>query len=71
LFFSVFFFSFCFLFVLISVVSDSEGINREELNRLASNRKMVDHFDLSKLSPSGFRVLVTEKNLTLPSGEKV
>jgi hypothetical protein len=69
--FVFFLFSFLVFGCVLIVVADSEGINREELNRLATNRKMVDHFDLSKLSPSGFRVLVTEKNVTLPSGEKV
>ncbi|CAO3644517.1 unnamed protein product [Mucor hiemalis] len=53
------------------VLYDSEGINREELSRLAEARVMISNFDLSKLSASGFRVLVDEDNVTLPSGEVV
>jgi glutamate dehydrogenase len=48
------------------VLYDPEGINREELLRLASKRKMIVEFDLSKLSPKGFRVLVDENNVRLP-----
>jgi len=53
------------------VLCDPQGINREELLRLAKERKMIYHFDASKLSPQGFRVLVNEKKVTLPDGTVV
>ncbi|CEI97888.1 Putative Glutamate dehydrogenase [Rhizopus microsporus] len=53
------------------VLYDSEGINREELSHLANSRLMISNFDTSKLSPSGFRVLVDEENVTLPDGTLV
>lgn len=48
------------------VLYDPQGINREELLRLATKRQMVIEFDTSKLSPQGFRVLVDENNVKLP-----
>jgi glutamate dehydrogenase len=48
------------------VLYDPNGLNREELLRLATKRKMVSDFDLSKLTPQGFRVLVDEVNVRLP-----
>jgi len=53
------------------VVYDPNGLERSELIRLATNRNMISSFDTSKLSPNGFRVLVTDENVTLPSGELV
>ncbi|KAF2271271.1 NAD-specific glutamate dehydrogenase-like protein [Westerdykella ornata] len=53
------------------VLYDPHGINREELVRLATARKMINHFDVSKLSPEGYRVLVDDTNVKLPSGELV
>lgn len=53
------------------VLVDPKGINHEELVRLAKKRVMISEFDLSKLSPNGYRVLVDEKNITLPDGERV
>lgn len=53
------------------VLYDAEGINREELSRLATSRLMISNFDIEKLSPSGFRVLVDEDNVTLPDGTVV
>lgn len=53
------------------VLYDPEGIDREALTLLAKNRQMISEFDTSKLSPGGFRVLVTDSNVTLPSGEVV
>lgn len=32
---------------------------------------MISHFDISKISSQGYRVLVEENNITLPSGEAV
>lgn len=53
------------------VLADPNGINREELIRLAKGRKMINHFDRSKLSKDGYVVLVDDHDLTLPSGEVV
>jgi glutamate dehydrogenase len=49
------------------VLCDPEGIDRSELKRLAQNRLMISHFDASKLSPNGFKVLIDEQNIKLPS----
>jgi glutamate dehydrogenase len=49
------------------VLFDPEGIHRQELLRLASKRIMVSNFDMSKLGPKGFRVLVDETGVKLPS----
>lgn len=53
------------------VLVDPNGINREELIRLAKKRVMISEFDVSKLSRDGYRVLVDETNVKLPSGEIV
>ncbi|KAG4304681.1 hypothetical protein PORY_002074 [Pneumocystis oryctolagi] len=53
------------------VIYDPEGIDRPELIRLAKARKMISFFDRSKLSRSGYIVLVDDENVTLPSGEVV
>ncbi|KAJ5097533.1 Glutamate dehydrogenase NAD-dependent [Penicillium angulare] len=53
------------------VIVDPQGLNHPELLRLAKGRKMISEFDLTKLSPEGYRVLVEEKNVRLPSGEVV
>lgn len=53
------------------VLVDPNGLNHEELVRLAKKRVMISEFDISKLSKDGYRVLVDEKNITLPDGEKV
>jgi len=53
------------------VVYDPNGLDRTETSRLAHSRQMIKHFDVSKLSPQGFRVLVTDTNVVLPSGELV
>ncbi|KAF1810836.1 NAD-specific glutamate dehydrogenase [Eremomyces bilateralis CBS 781.70] len=53
------------------VLVDPEGLNRDELIRLAKERKMIVHFDISKLSASGYRVLVDEADVRLPTGELV
>ncbi|KAI9296001.1 NAD-dependent glutamate dehydrogenase [Neoconidiobolus thromboides FSU 785] len=53
------------------VLFDPQGIDRTELTRLANERKMINHFDISKLSAQGYRVLVDERNVKLPSGEVV
>jgi glutamate dehydrogenase len=53
------------------VLYDAQGINRDELTRLANQRSMISNFDASKLSSQGFRVLVDEQNVTLPDGTVV
>ncbi|KAJ5123481.1 Glutamate dehydrogenase NAD-dependent [Penicillium atrosanguineum] len=53
------------------VLVDPQGLNHEELLRLAKKRVMISEFDMSKLSPEGYRVLVDEKNVRLPSGEVI
>ncbi|KAI1625242.1 NAD-specific glutamate dehydrogenase [Exophiala viscosa] len=53
------------------VLVDPAGLDRPELVRLAKNRVMIVDYDISKLSPQGYRVLVEDTNITLPSGEKV
>ncbi|CRG84640.1 glutamate dehydrogenase [Talaromyces islandicus] len=53
------------------VIVDPNGLDRDELVKLAKNRVMISHFDLSKLSSEGYRVLVEDTNVKLPSGETV
>ncbi|OQO29250.1 NAD-specific glutamate dehydrogenase [Rachicladosporium sp. CCFEE 5018] len=53
------------------VLVDPNGLDRTELLRLAKNRKMISDFAASKLSSAGYRVLVEDSNLTLPSGEVI
>ena len=53
------------------VLMDPQGINREELLRLAKARVMISEFDVSKLSKEGYRVLVEDTDITLPNGEVV
>ncbi|CAO1613764.1 unnamed protein product [Jaminaea pallidilutea] len=51
------------------VIHDPVGLDRTELVRLARARKMINHFDVSKLSRDGYRVLVEENDVKLPTGE--
>ncbi|KAL9595829.1 MAG: hypothetical protein Q9219_006206 [cf. Caloplaca sp. 3 TL-2023] len=53
------------------VLVDPQGLDRVELLRLARKRAMISNYDTSKLSAAGYRVLVDETNVTLPSGEVV
>ena len=53
------------------VLVDPKGLDHEELLRLAKKRVMISEFDMSKLSPEGYRVLVDEKNVRLPTGELI
>ncbi|KAK1024444.1 NAD-dependent glutamate dehydrogenase, partial [Friedmanniomyces endolithicus] len=53
------------------VLMDPNGLDRTELLRLAKERKMISSYDITKLSKVGYRVLVEESNITLPSGEVV
>lgn len=53
------------------VLCDPQGIDRQELLRLAKARKMISEFDVSKLSPKGYRVLVDDNDVVLPDGTTV
>ena len=52
------------------VLHDPNGLDRTELVRLAKARKMIDAYD-APLTKEGYRVLVDDVNVTLPSGEVV
>lgn len=53
------------------VLVDPNGLDRDELIRLAKARVMISQFDITKLSKDGYRVLVDENNVKLPNGELV
>eukprot|EP01059_Diplonema_ambulator_P024544 TRINITY_DN405_c0_g2_i1.p1 TRINITY_DN405_c0_g2~~TRINITY_DN405_c0_g2_i1.p1 ORF type:complete len:1035 (+),score=454.27 TRINITY_DN405_c0_g2_i1:71-3175(+) len=53
------------------VLHDPEGLNREELQRLATSRQMACHFNQKMLSPAGFFVDVRDVDRTLPDGSLV
>lgn len=53
------------------VLHDPNGLDRTELLRLAKERVMISNYDASLLSPQGYRVLVDDKNVKLPTGEIV
>ncbi|KAJ1911607.1 NAD-dependent glutamate dehydrogenase [Tieghemiomyces parasiticus] len=53
------------------VLYDPVGIDRTELTRLATARRMISDFDVAKLSAQGFRVLVDEYRVKLPNGTVV
>jgi glutamate dehydrogenase len=53
------------------VLVDPNGIDKEELLRLAKKRVMISQFDMSKLSKSGYRVLCDDNNVQLPTGEVI
>lgn len=53
------------------VLADPNGLDKDELIRLAKKRAMIIEYDMSKLSKDGYRVLCDENNVTLPSGEVV
>ncbi|MCU0644640.1 MAG: NAD-glutamate dehydrogenase [bacterium] len=50
------------------VLYDPDGLNRNELTRLAKKRIMVEHFDKTKLGKKGFLVLIKDRNVKLPDG---
>ncbi|KAG5504625.1 hypothetical protein JIQ42_06463 [Leishmania sp. Namibia] len=50
---------------------DPQGIDREELARLAHHRLPLREFRRSKLSPEGFLVLTEDRNVKLPDGTLV
>eukprot|EP00697_Spironema_sp_BW2_P001631 gnl/Spiro4/1218_TR643_c0_g1_i1.p1 gnl/Spiro4/1218_TR643_c0_g1~~gnl/Spiro4/1218_TR643_c0_g1_i1.p1 ORF type:complete len:1008 (+),score=334.39 gnl/Spiro4/1218_TR643_c0_g1_i1:114-3026(+) len=53
------------------VLYDPAGLDRAELVRLAERRQMIKEFNLAKLSPKGFRVLESDRDVTLPDGTVV
>jgi glutamate dehydrogenase len=53
------------------VLVDPKGLNHPELLRLAKGRKMINDYDVSKLSSEGYRVLVDDNNIRLPNGDLV
>lgn len=53
------------------VLFDPEGLNRDELLRLAKARNMIVHFDVTYLSKRGFRILIDDSDVTLPNGQLV
>jgi glutamate dehydrogenase len=53
------------------VLYDPQGLERNELRRLAKARKMAENFRQDRLSAQGFFVSIKDKNVTLPDGEKV
>ncbi|GAB7357130.1 hypothetical protein MBLNU459_g7928t3 [Dothideomycetes sp. NU459] len=53
------------------VLVDPNGLERQEILKLAKSRSMISQYDVSKLSSEGYRVLVEDANITLPSGEVV
>ncbi|KAM4062312.1 glutamate/Leucine/Phenylalanine/Valine dehydrogenase [Hirsutella rhossiliensis] len=53
------------------VLADPNGLDREELLRLAKKRAMISEYDMSKVSKDGFRVLCDDNNVVLPSGELI
>lgn len=53
------------------VLADPNGLDRQELVRLAKQRSMIVEYDASKLSKDGYRVLVDDSNVTLPNGEVI
>lgn len=53
------------------VAYDPDGLDQAELVRLARARRMVNEFDISKLGPRGFVVLVGETDVRLPGTDIV
>src|SRR5690349_8557229 len=46
---------------------NSKGLNREELVRLANSRLMIFNFNPDKPGPKGFKILIEEYDVKLPS----
>lgn len=53
------------------VLFDPNGINRDELKRLVKEKQMISGFNTKLLAQGGFRVLIDENDVKLPSGEIV
>ncbi len=50
------------------ILYDPDGIDRQELLRLANARLMVEHFNRNKISTQGFLIRVTDHDVQLPDG---
>jgi len=50
------------------VAFDPKGLNRQELTRLAKEKKTIVHFDKKFLGPQGFLVKCSDENVKLPDG---
>lgn len=50
-------------------IVDEDGIDKDELLRMAKNRVGNNKFDTSKLGPKGYAIMVDDKNVKLPNGE--
>ncbi|OAR00895.1 hypothetical protein LLEC1_00650 [Akanthomyces lecanii] len=53
------------------VLADPNGLDKDELVRLAKKRAMISEYDMSKASKDGYRVLCEDNNVTLPNGEVI
>lgn len=53
------------------VIVDEDGIDKDELLRLAAERKACDNFDKSKLGPRGYAVMIDETNVKIPDGSVI
>lgn len=53
------------------VLYDPDGINPDELKRLARGRLMVKEVEKSRISPAGKLVLIEDKDVVLPDGTVV
>lgn len=53
------------------VLADPNGLDKDELVRLAKKRAMISEYDMTKVSKDGYRVLCEDSNVTLPNGEVV
>jgi glutamate dehydrogenase len=53
------------------VLVDPNGIDNQELIRLAHERATISEFNLSLLSKDGYRVLVNDTDIKLPDGEEI
>lgn len=53
------------------VLYDPNGIGRNELVRLAKERKMISEFNTNLIGTGGYAVLVTENDIKLPDGSVV
>jgi glutamate dehydrogenase len=48
------------------VLVDTEGLDKDELKKLAHERKMINNYDRSKLSSKGFVITVDDVNFKIP-----
>lgn len=50
------------------VIYDPAGLDRVELQRLAQARDTIDKFDSTKIGTKGFKILISDRGVTLPNG---